>query len=96
MIYYRDNEKQYNIYKSTIRNYLKTNNISYIENIQLKDSPFIFDIYVPSKKIIFLNQDMCIFPDIFIDHLQVHIFDTINFTIYEMNERNYNMLMGET
>lgn len=96
VIYYRDNEKQYNIYKSTIRNYLKTNNISYIENIQLKDSPFIFDIYVPSKKIIFLNQDMCIFPDIFIDHLQVHIFDTINFTIYEMNERNYNMLMGET
>ncbi|CDO62525.1 conserved Plasmodium protein, unknown function [Plasmodium reichenowi] len=96
MIYYRDNEEPYNIYKSTIRNYLKTNNISYIENLQLKDSPFIFDIYVPSKKIIFLNQDMCILPDIFIDHLQVHIFDTINFTIYEMNERNYNMLMGET
>ncbi|SPJ08526.1 conserved Plasmodium protein, unknown function [Plasmodium sp. DRC-Itaito] len=94
MIYYIDNEEQYNIYKSTIQNYLKTNNISYIENIQLKDSPFIFDIYVPSKKIIFLNQQMCIFPDIFIDQLQVHIFDTINFTICEINERNYNILMG--
>ncbi|SOV73903.1 conserved Plasmodium protein, unknown function [Plasmodium sp. gorilla clade G3] len=96
MIYYINNEEQYNIHKSIIRNYLNTNKISYIENLQLKDSPFIFDIYVPSKKIIFLNQDMCIFPDIFIDHLQIHIFNTINFTICEMNERNYNILMGGT
>ncbi|KYO03214.1 hypothetical protein PGSY75_0309900 [Plasmodium gaboni] len=96
MTYYINNGQQYNIYRSIIRKYLQTNNISYIENIQLKDSPFIFDIYIPSKKIIFLNQDMCIFPDIFIDHLQVYIFDTINFTICQMNERNYNILIGST
>ncbi|VEV54992.1 conserved Plasmodium protein, unknown function [Plasmodium vinckei vinckei] len=81
-----------NTIKYNIIEYLKKNNIEFLTNIPLKDSPFIFDIYIPSKNILFINNEKCLFCDIFIQNLQENLFDQINSKIMTIDQNSYKWL----
>ncbi|CRG99830.1 conserved Plasmodium protein, unknown function [Plasmodium relictum] len=81
-----------NSYITNILEFLKKNNIFFIKNIQLKCSPFIFDIYIPSSNIFFLNQNKYILSDIFIEYLQANIFDKMNSKIVKTDQTSFDFL----
>ncbi|SCN12336.1 conserved Plasmodium protein, unknown function [Plasmodium malariae] len=82
--------KENNTFKYSILHFLKKKETSFLTDVHLKDSPFIFDIYVPSANLLFINQNKYLFCDIFVQQLQENIFDHMNSHIFEMHEKNYN------
>ncbi|CRG95325.1 conserved Plasmodium protein, unknown function [Plasmodium gallinaceum] len=90
--YEKINDHDINSCKSSILKFLKNNQVFFIKNIELKCSPFIFDIYIPSRNIFFINQNKYIFSDIFIEYLQDNIFDKMNSKIIKIDEQSINSL----
>ncbi|SBS83159.1 conserved Plasmodium protein, unknown function [Plasmodium ovale curtisi] len=78
-------------WKYDIIYHLKRKNIFFINNVQLKDSPFIFDIYIPSMNLLFIDYTKCLHYDIFVQHLQANIFDHINAKIMQLDEKAYSL-----
>ncbi|SCL91831.1 conserved Plasmodium protein, unknown function [Plasmodium berghei] len=83
----RNNTIKYNIIE-----YLKKKNINFLTNVALKDSPFIFDIYIPSKSILFINNEKCLFCDIFMQNLQESMLNQINSKIMIIDQKSYKWL----
>ncbi|CAD2086126.1 conserved Plasmodium protein, unknown function [Plasmodium vinckei brucechwatti] len=81
-----------NTIKYNIIEYLKKKNIEFLTNVPLKDSPFIFDIYIPSKNVLFINNEKCLFCDIFIQNLQESLLDQINSKIMTIDQKSYKWL----
>ncbi|SBT34581.1 conserved Plasmodium protein, unknown function [Plasmodium ovale wallikeri] len=80
-------------WKYDIIYHLKRKNIFFINNVQLKDSPFIFDIYIPSMNLLFIDYTKCLHCDIFAQHLQTNIFDHINAKIMQLDEKAYSLFL---
>ncbi|KJP89699.1 hypothetical protein AK88_00659 [Plasmodium fragile] len=82
-----------NMWTHEIVKYLKDQKIPFEEQVHLVDSPFTFDIYIPSLNLFLLDGEKFLFCDTFIRCLQDNLFSHMDSTVVQVHEGCYHWLV---
>ncbi|KMZ93599.1 hypothetical protein PVMG_01045 [Plasmodium vivax Mauritania I] len=81
------------IWTDKIVKYLQNQKVPFEEGVQLVDSPFTFDVYVPSMNLFLLNGEKSPFCDAFVRCLQDSLFGHMGSKVVRVHEGCYHWLV---
>ncbi|CAA9987969.1 conserved Plasmodium protein, unknown function [Plasmodium knowlesi strain H] len=84
-----------NIWTHKIVNYLQDKKIHFQEEIHLVDSPFTFDVFIPSLNLFLLDGEKSLFCDTFVRCLQDNLFSHMDSKVIQVDEWCYKWLVTQ-
>ncbi|ANQ07646.1 Uncharacterized protein PCOAH_00020280 [Plasmodium coatneyi] len=84
-----------NIWTQKIVKYLQDQKIPFEEEVHLVDSPFTFDVYIPSMNLFLLDGEKSLFCDTFVRCLQDSLFSHMDSKVVQVEEECYHWLVRQ-